>query len=71
MKKILLKIINMRCPSCALNIDGELEDIRGVVSSTTSYVKSQTTVEYDEKIITEKDIVGKINALNYKAEMLK
>lgn len=70
MKKMILKILNMHCPSCAINIDGELEDLKGVISSSTSYAKSQTTVEYDEKIIKEKDLVGKILALNFGVTIL-
>ncbi len=52
---ITLNIEGMHCPSCALAIDGELEDIAGVISAKTNYARSQTTVEYDpEKVAVSK-----------------
>lgn len=50
MNKIKLKIEGMHCTSCAFNIDGELEDLKGVKSSTTSFAKHMTEVEFDDKV---------------------
>jgi copper chaperone CopZ len=47
--KTILKITGMHCTSCAMNIDGELEDL-GVKDVKTNYAKGETEVEYDEKI---------------------
>ena len=43
----------MHCTSCAMNIDGELEDTPGVKEANTSYVKQRTEVLYDENLIDE------------------
>ena len=42
MKKLVLKIKGMHCTSCAMNIDGELEDTKGVKEANTSYAKQKT-----------------------------
>ena len=67
MTKKKFKILGMHCTSCAMNIDGELEDIQGVTSSTTSYAKQETDVEFDEKKVDEKKIVEVIKSVGYSA----
>ena len=57
MQKTTLKISGMHCVSCAMNIDGELEDTEGVKEASTSYAKQQTDVCFDpEKISVAKMI---------------
>lgn len=67
MSKIIkkkLKIEGMHCASCAMNIDGELEDTEGVQEANTNYLKSQTEVTFDpEKISTDK-IIATIRKLD-------
>ncbi|OFW85330.1 MAG: hypothetical protein A3F22_00820 [Candidatus Magasanikbacteria bacterium RIFCSPHIGHO2_12_FULL_41_16] len=63
-KKLILKISGMHCVSCAMNIDGELEDM-GVKNSTTSYAKNETEVVFDENKFSDKDIIGVIEKLGY------
>jgi len=67
MLKKKFKITGMHCTSCAMNIDGELEDTNGVVCSNTSYAKQETEVEYDEKKISEKKIIEIVEKTGYKA----
>jgi len=69
MKKIF-KIFDMHCTSCAMNIDGELEETEGIKESNTSYAKSQTTVEFDEKKIDESKITEIIKNIGYKASLI-
>ena len=70
-KKVTFKIHGMHCTSCAWNIDGDLEDSGKVKSSKTNYVKSQTTVEYDPKKISEKQIMEMMAKTGYKAEVME
>lgn len=70
MIKKTFKIIGMHCTSCAMNIDGELEDTDGIKESNTSYVKSQTTVEFDVEKINEKKIQEVIKKVGYKASLI-
>ena len=67
MIKKSFKIEGMHCASCAMNIDGELEDMNGVKESNTSYSKMVTEVMYDEKLITDKKIIDSITNVGYTA----
>lgn len=58
-------IKGMHCTSCAMNIDGALEDLPGVVSSDTSYAKAKTTVTYDESQVKLEKIKAAIEAEGY------
>ena len=60
------KISGMHCVSCANLIDLDLEEIDGVKSSKTSYAKSETTLEYDEKKLKKSDLIASINKSGYK-----
>ncbi len=60
-QSIKLKINGMHCTSCAMNIDGALEDSEGVVEANTSFAKQLVEVKYDpEKIDVSKikDIIA-------------
>jgi len=70
MKKLLLKIDGMHCTSCAMNIDGDLEDTDGVKSASTNYAKQKTEVEFDEGKIDEKKIAEIIKATGYSATII-
>lgn len=65
MKKTVFKIGGMHCVSCSLNIDGELEEREGVKEAYTNYAKQQTEVTFDEKALTEKEIITIIKTLGY------
>ncbi len=67
-KTIKLKINGMHCTSCAMNIDGELEDM-GVKESKTSYAKNETNVTFDESNISIEIIFGVIQKLGYEVKL--
>lgn len=69
MKKIVFKINGMHCASCAMNIDGELEDTEGVKESNTNYAKSQTEVKFDIDKISEEEIGEIIKRVGYDASL--
>ena len=60
----------MHCTSCAMNIDGELEDTKGVKESETNYAKAQTKVTFDTAKISDKEIIAIIKKLEYQAEVI-
>lgn len=66
-KKLKLKIGGMHCSSCSILIDGDLEDLAGVVASKTSYVKSECEIEFDVDRTDLKKIVDTIEKTGYKA----
>lgn len=65
MIKKVFKIAGMHCTSCAMSIDGELEDTDGVKSANTNYAKQQAEVTYDESKITDSRIIDIISSLGY------
>ena len=70
MEKVTFKISGMHCTSCAMNIDGELEDTGKIISVSTSYAKEQTVVEFDPQLITESEIKEIIGKVGYTAEKI-
>lgn len=67
MKKVTFKIIGMDCVSCALTIDGDLEDREGVKMAKTNYAKAQTEVEFDPEKVSESEILQIIKKAGYTA----
>lgn len=65
---ITLAITGMHCVSCSLNIDGELEDLSGVVASKTNYAKAQTVVTYIQTQISVESMIASIQKLGYEAQ---
>lgn len=70
MKKITLQILDMHCTSCAMTIDGELEDKTGIKKSNTNYAKSHTEVEFDNDRISPNQIIAIIKKVGYDAKLI-
>lgn len=68
---VKFKIDGMHCTSCSMSIDGELEDTPGVISATTSYAKSLTTVEFNQDDVSKADLKKVIADLDYEAIEVK
>lgn len=64
-------ITGMHCTSCALLIDSDLEDLDGVIVSSTSYARQETIVEFDEVKVTHEKILGIIKKNGYDAKTLE
>lgn len=68
-KKITLKIKGMHCVSCAMCIDGDLEDnVTGVKSSKTNYAKQICEVEIENENVKTEHIINQIKKSGYTAE---
>ncbi len=67
MTKTKLKICDMHCVSCAMNIDFDLEDLDGVKSASTSYAKAECVVEYEESKLNKEKIIEVIKKTGYQA----
>lgn len=66
--KSTLVITGMHCTSCTLLIDESLEDLPGVISSSTDLRRETTTVEYDPTKTTLTAITAEIANLGYAAQ---
>lgn len=60
-----LKISGMHCTSCAMNIDGALEDTKGVSRSETDYARSITKVTFDKNVVSEQQLENVIKEQGY------
>jgi len=65
MQQVILKIKGMHCPSCAMNIDGTLEEIEGVKEARTNYARSEAVVVVDEAKVNMNQIRQEIINLGY------
>ena len=65
MTKQQFKVTGMHCTSCAMNIEGELEDLRGILKADVNFPKQMTQVEYDETLVTPQQIITTIEKLGY------
>jgi len=69
-KKAKLKIIGMHCTSCAMSIDGDLEDnVKGVKSAKTSYASQVCEIEIEEEVKIEQ-IITQIQETGYQAQLI-
>lgn len=68
--KATFRVSGMHCTSCAINIDGALEDTAGVLSATTSYAKGKVVVEYDPEQIGTSKIIEVIANEGYQVKIL-
>ncbi|HYD34642.1 MAG TPA: heavy metal-associated domain-containing protein [Vitreimonas sp.] len=64
-KQLVLKLDGMHCTTCSLNIDGALEETKGVLTAITSYARQETKVEYDPKKVTPKKLAQIVSDLGY------
>ena len=70
MKKIKLQIAGMHCTSCAMSIDGDLEDyVSGVKSAKTNYAKQECEVELEEGKTTPEKVIEQIKKTGYQAKI--
>lgn len=63
---ITLQLSGLHCSSCSLNIDGELEELTGVISSNTSYASQKSIITYDPTLVDPNAFRPMIEALGYK-----
>ncbi len=61
----------MHCVSCALNIDGALEDTPGVTDARTNFAKAVTEVNFDNSKIDAGQIKTVITNSGYKADVIE
>lgn len=65
---IVLSVVGMHCTSCALTIDGELEDTPGVLKASTSYARSELNICFDPQKISVEEISEIIRNLGYETK---
>lgn len=62
---ITLTITNMHCASCAMNIDGELEDTPGILEANTNFARQTSLVKFNDELISQDKIKSIIAKTGY------
>lgn len=63
--KVTLTLSGLHCTSCAINIDGALEDTKGVMSAQTQYASSKVDIVYDPEQVSVPELVSVIRQQGY------
>ncbi len=66
MKLIRLEISGMTCPTCSAAVNKLVDQLDGIQSREVNHVTDDAQIEYDERVISEKEIIAKINEGHYK-----
>ncbi len=69
MKEVELMINGMHCASCASIINRSLKKKRGIIRSNVNFSTSKASVEFDEKRLTESDLIKVIKQKGYGATL--
>jgi copper chaperone CopZ/bacterioferritin-associated ferredoxin/CRISPR/Cas system-associated endoribonuclease Cas2 len=69
MKIIELRIKGMTCPSCSAAVEKITDELEGIKSKTINHATDSGVFEFDENIISEKEIIAKINEGHYKVDI--
>lgn len=64
-------ITNMECPNCAMILESIEDKLPGINEISASYKKGQLTVAFDEKMVSEAEIVNAIQKKGYIVSGLK
>jgi len=69
MQKIF-QVLGMDCASCAANIEIFLKKIDGIEKVNVNLPAAKAAVDFDEKKVSEKEIIEAIEKLGYKASLM-
>jgi len=67
MIKKMFQVPDMHCSSCVMRLEGIEDDLAGIRSVKASYVKQYMEVEYDERQVTEEQIILEAKHRGYQA----
>lgn len=68
-KQITIKLNGLHCSSCIMNIEMELEEIKGVKKAEGSYAKAEMKVEFDENETNPEKFLATIKKLGYEGNI--
>ncbi len=68
MKKTYL-IANMECPNCAMILESIEDKLPGIKEISASYHKGQMVVDFDEKVVSEAQILEEVARKGYQLKV--
>jgi copper chaperone CopZ len=69
MVKKTFRVTDMHCTNCAMRIEGIEDDLPGIKQVMASYQKAQMVVEFDEKKVSDAEIIAAVKKMGYTAEL--
>ena len=60
------KVEGMSCAVCAQNVESMLSSLNGVKSAHVNFASASVLVEFDEKVISEKEFEKSVESIGYK-----
>lgn len=67
MKKVEFSIKGMHCNSCTTMVKEALKDTKGVKDASVDLKTAKAVVSFDEKVVTEKQLIDAIKKEGYDA----
>ena len=58
----------MTCPSCSASVERLIDELDGITARNINHVIDSGIISFDEKIVSEAQIISKINEGHYKVE---
>jgi copper chaperone CopZ len=55
--KSIFHVTNMHCNNCSMVLESLEDELPGIVRISASYHKQQLEVEYDERLLSEDEII--------------
>lgn len=65
MEKREYRVPDMHCPNCKMRLEGLEDDLPGIHQIYASYHQQTLKVEFDEKMVSESQILQAAKALGY------
>jgi copper chaperone CopZ len=66
MQKKTYRIANMECANCAMILESIEDKLPGIKEINASYHKGQMTVEFDEALVSEEEILAAAEKKGYR-----
>ena len=70
MVKKTFRVEGMHCSNCPMVVESIEDDLPGIKQVSASYQKGQMVVEFDERLVSEAEILSAVEKKGYHAEKL-
>ena len=69
MTRKVFKVLDMQCSNCPMIIESIEDVLPGIINISASYHKQQVVVDYDDALLSEKQIISAIEKKGYTVEL--
>jgi copper chaperone CopZ len=70
MVKKTFRVEGMHCSNCPMEVESIEDDLPGIKKVSASYQKGQMVVEFDEKLVSDAQIIAAVKNRGYHAEAM-